>query len=140
MTNAMTLEKLNKLANEKGLKVKPLSYYYQLMQEKENSFVEIFTSDNSKLMEEIIEGLIKEGDSYTIKRYTHVWQSEDIWTDPEGYLRGQINGSWVDYNHAISSYTKEKPNTYRSASNIIYLGYLDQDSPIDQSCNYSHYD
>lgn len=70
------------------------------------------------------------------RTYEHVWQSENIGYNPEGFIRGMVNGVWVDYDYATTSKSPDEPDCYRQVKNLTYLGYLDEDSPIDQTYNY----
>lgn len=135
--NSKTLTKLNSLAATKGLKVEAFSYCYQLKSDIEQLITpnKTFSSKSAKIVATVIRNLIKTNHGWEIKKFTHVWKTQDIYTNDEGFIQGQINGEWVDYNYTHCTLNSIKPTCFNEIPNILYLGYLDFHSEI----NYNNY-
>lgn len=135
--NSATLNKLNALAATKGLKVEAFSYYYQLKSDKKTLYTidETYTCELPEAIELVINNLVKVDKGWCLRQYEHVWQSNDIYYDAEGYLQGKINSKWVDYNYSSSSISPKMPDCYSKNQRLAYLGYLDVNSPKNREHN-----
>lgn len=131
--NRITLNHLKKLAFEKGLKTEQTPHGYIIKSDTKELYTVdgLYKSDTLRTIHTIINNLIEEKKGWTLRRFTHIWRSSEIESDPEGFLEGQINGEWVAYNYAKDSFDDRQPSGYSSMPDLKYLGYLDLNSPIN---------